>query len=77
MTNVLVEGGATVLGALFDAGLVDEVLAFVAPKIVGGAAAKTPVAGSGRELMAQALSLTEVQWQQIGEDLLIRGRIRW
>ena len=71
MTNVLVEGGGTVLGALFDAGFVDEVLAFIAPKIVGGADAKTPVAGEGRELISQALSLGDVEWQQIGEDLLL------
>jgi diaminohydroxyphosphoribosylaminopyrimidine deaminase / 5-amino-6-(5-phosphoribosylamino)uracil reductase len=76
MTNVLVEGGAAVFGALFDAELVDEVLAFIAPKIVGGRESKTPVAGKRRELMAQALSLADVRWQQVGEDLLVRGRVR-
>ena len=46
MTNVLVEGGGKLLGSLFDAGLVDEVHVFVAPKLVGGQAAPTPLAGS-------------------------------
>ncbi len=46
MTNVLVEGGATLLGSLFDAAAVDEVHAFVAPKIFGGAAPRRPWAGS-------------------------------
>lgn len=74
MTNVLVEGGAAVLGALFDAGLIDEVFAFIAPKIIGGANSKTPVAGEGHEWMSQALSLGDVKWQQIAEDLFLRGR---
>ena len=47
MTNVLVEGGAGLLGSLFDAGFVDEVHAFVAPKIVGGAG---PSAVGGRRV---------------------------
>jgi diaminohydroxyphosphoribosylaminopyrimidine deaminase/5-amino-6-(5-phosphoribosylamino)uracil reductase len=75
MTNVLVEGGAAVLGALFDAQLADEVLVFIAPKIAGGAEAKTAVAGLGRERIEQALALAEVHWQQVGEDLLLRGRV--
>ena len=46
-TSVLVEGGGEVLGSLFDAGLVDKVVAFVAPTIIGGAGAPSPVAGAG------------------------------
>ena len=47
MTNVLVEGGGRVLGSLLDARHVDEVHVFLAPKLVGGAAAASPVAGQG------------------------------
>jgi diaminohydroxyphosphoribosylaminopyrimidine deaminase/5-amino-6-(5-phosphoribosylamino)uracil reductase len=77
MTNVLIEGGAAVLGTCFDAGLVDEVLAFIAPKIIGGAKAPTPVAGEGRALISQAVSFDETQFQPIGDDVLVRGRVRY
>ena len=47
MTNVLVEGGSQLLGSLFDAGEIDEVHVFIAPKLIGGPAAPLlPSAGS-------------------------------
>jgi diaminohydroxyphosphoribosylaminopyrimidine deaminase/5-amino-6-(5-phosphoribosylamino)uracil reductase len=47
MTNVLVEGGAGALGAFFDAKAVDEAWVFVAPKLIGGEGATSPVGGRG------------------------------
>lgn len=75
MTNVLVEGGGTLLGTLFDARAIDEVHAFVSPKIVGGSAAASPVAGQGIARMADALQLIQRQVSTIEQDLYIRGRI--
>ena len=73
MTNVLVEGGAELLGALFDASLVDRVMAFVAPLVVGGAAAPGPVAGTGPEAMDAAVRLKQATTRQVGVDVLIEG----
>jgi diaminohydroxyphosphoribosylaminopyrimidine deaminase/5-amino-6-(5-phosphoribosylamino)uracil reductase len=76
--KILVEGGGEVHASLFEeAGLVDEVCAFVAPKVVGGREAKTPVEGEGLGRMAQALRLEGISVERIGEDLLVRGRVRW
>jgi len=75
LTNVLFEGGATLLGELFDGGHVDEVHVFVAPKIVGGASAPSPVAGRGLALMAEALRLTEVEVSTLDGDVYLRGLI--
>jgi diaminohydroxyphosphoribosylaminopyrimidine deaminase/5-amino-6-(5-phosphoribosylamino)uracil reductase len=75
MTNVLVEGGSTLLGTLFDARLVDEVHVFIAPKIIGGHAAATPVAGEGLELMSQAQKLCQVRGRQVEEDFYLCGRL--
>ncbi|RIK83285.1 MAG: bifunctional diaminohydroxyphosphoribosylaminopyrimidine deaminase/5-amino-6-(5-phosphoribosylamino)uracil reductase RibD [Planctomycetota bacterium] len=74
ITNVLVEGGPTLLGSMFDAGLIDEVHAFIAPKLVGGLFAKPPIAGAGRALLDEAARLGNVEVQQVGEDVYIRGR---
>jgi len=75
MTNLLVEGGAQVLGTLFDARAIDEVHVFIAPKLLGGAAAQSPLAGAGLATMAEALHLTDVQVQQVGEDVYLQGRL--
>jgi diaminohydroxyphosphoribosylaminopyrimidine deaminase/5-amino-6-(5-phosphoribosylamino)uracil reductase len=70
--SVLVEGGATLLGALFDAGLVDKVQAVIAPLIIGGAA-PVAVAGHGATRMADALRLLDLSVDRLGEDVLVTG----
>ena len=74
MTNVLVEGGGQLLGGLLDLGAVDEVHAFIAPKLIGGRAAPGPVAGRGVELMAQALLLEDPQLEDLDGDVHVYGR---
>lgn len=71
--GVMVEGGAQVLGAFFDAGLVDEVWAFIAPIVIG--AGKPPIAGEGVARIADALRLCDLETETLGADILARGRI--
>jgi diaminohydroxyphosphoribosylaminopyrimidine deaminase/5-amino-6-(5-phosphoribosylamino)uracil reductase len=73
MTNVLVEGGARVFGTLFDADLIDEVHAFVAPRLVGGPA-PSPIAGNGMAMMSGARTLNSPVVEQLGDDVWIHGR---
>ncbi len=75
-TNLLVEGGSQVLGTLLDAGLIDEVHAFIATKLVGGAAAPTPIAGSGLAKMQDALALQHCTTELLDGDIYVRGRLR-
>lgn len=75
MTNVLVEGGAGVHGAFLDARAVDEVWAFVAPVLVGGAGAPGPVGGRGAGQLADALRGADVTVEQIGGDVLVRATL--
>lgn len=72
-TNILIEGGGTILGHAFDEELVDEVHCFVAPKIVGGADATRPVAGIGKSLMTQATELHKVAIENLGGNIHVRG----
>jgi len=76
VTNLLVEGGGTVAAAFLEQGLADRVAAFVAPKIIGGKNALSPVAGAGFERMAQALRIHHAQWAFIGGDLLVEGDLQ-
>ena len=75
MTNVLVEGGSRLLGSLFDARAIDEVHVFIAPKLCGGQAANTPIAGDGIDRMADALLLEDPQAKYVGPDLYLSGRL--
>jgi len=75
MTNVLVEGGASVFGTFFDGGFVDEVHAFIAPLIAGGREATSPVRGEGFATIGQALRLKNLRQQLIETDFYFSGRI--
>lgn len=73
--SVLLEGGGTLNFSFLSAGLVDEVYAFIAPKIIGGSQAKTPVEGKGLELMSEAILLNCPEVSTVGEDVLVYGKI--
>jgi diaminohydroxyphosphoribosylaminopyrimidine deaminase/5-amino-6-(5-phosphoribosylamino)uracil reductase len=71
--SVLVEGGANVAGNFLDAGLVDKVTVFIAPKIIGGSDAPTAVAGTGAETLAKAIELQDVVVTGRGQDIEFTG----
>lgn len=73
--SILVEGGATLSGSFVAKKLVDKVYFFIAPKIVGGKEAKTPVAGTGILNLQEALALKDIQFEKLEEDILIIGRV--
>lgn len=75
MTNVMVEGGGQVLGTLLDGRWIDEVHVFVAPKLAGGSAAPTPLAGKGCKIMNDALTLASLELSYLEGDIYLRGRI--
>jgi diaminohydroxyphosphoribosylaminopyrimidine deaminase/5-amino-6-(5-phosphoribosylamino)uracil reductase len=72
-THVMVEGGGAVLGSVFDAHLADEVYVFVAPRVIGGREAPSPVAGSGPAALADGPVLERTEWKTVGPDLLLHG----
>lgn len=74
MTNVLVEGGGTLLGSLHDAKLIDEAHIFIAPKIIGGLDAPGPIAGTGAALMNRVVNLQGVAIERLSDDIYIRAR---
>jgi diaminohydroxyphosphoribosylaminopyrimidine deaminase/5-amino-6-(5-phosphoribosylamino)uracil reductase len=75
VTSVLVEGGGILFGSLFDQGLVDKVIVFIAPIIIGGAEARTAVAGSGVDKVADSFRLEGVRVERFGDDLAVSGYV--
>ena len=75
LTSVFVEGGGTLNFSLLAAGLVDKIHAFIAPKIVGGKVALTPVEGAGFAELADAAVLTRLTAEQVASDILLTGYV--
>jgi diaminohydroxyphosphoribosylaminopyrimidine deaminase/5-amino-6-(5-phosphoribosylamino)uracil reductase len=73
--SLLLEGGAVLNQAFFEAGLIDRVMIFVAPKLIGGGDGKGIFAGHGPLRLAEAVQLQEVRIRRFDDDLLIEGEV--
>jgi len=71
--SVLWECGGTLASRAIAEGAVQKILAFIAPKIIGGSTAPTPVGDLGFTAMTEALSLERVRWRTVGSDCLVEG----
>ncbi|HQH50989.1 MAG TPA: bifunctional diaminohydroxyphosphoribosylaminopyrimidine deaminase/5-amino-6-(5-phosphoribosylamino)uracil reductase RibD [Candidatus Hydrogenedentes bacterium] len=76
VTSVLIEGGGTTHASAFEAGVVDKVMFFVAPKIIGGREAITAVEGEGVATMDEAVLLERMSAERVGNDLLIEAYVK-
>jgi diaminohydroxyphosphoribosylaminopyrimidine deaminase/5-amino-6-(5-phosphoribosylamino)uracil reductase len=77
ITSILVEGGGNLIGSLFDDALVDKVLFFIAPKIIGGKDAVSSVMGRGIARIDEAIRLERLRFERIGEDFLVEGYVKY
>lgn len=75
ISSILVEGGGKINASFLKEGLVDKVLFFIAPKIIGGRRSLTPVEGEGIKDLREAIKLTEMKVRKVGEDLLVEGEV--
>ena len=73
-TNVLAEGGSRLLGSLFQQGLVDQVIAFVAPKVLADADSLGPIGGAAKTLIRDAHSLELRSVRRVGDDVMVDYR---
>lgn len=74
--SVLIEGGESIITSAIEDGIVNKIYAYIAPKIIGGRYALSPIAGKGIENMSDAIKLKDVQISQIGGDVMISGNIK-
>ena len=73
--SILLEGGGTLNASALRQNLVQRVYAFIAPKLVAGANAKTPVEGEGISYMKDAVKLEHIQVSLFGVDICVSGRV--
>jgi diaminohydroxyphosphoribosylaminopyrimidine deaminase/5-amino-6-(5-phosphoribosylamino)uracil reductase len=73
--SVLIEGGGETIASALDARIVDRIMIFIAPKIIGGRTSPTPVGGKGIGRVADALPVRNVTVTRCGEDILVEGDV--
>lgn len=74
--SVLIEGGSTLNYSALEEGIIDKFISFIAPKIIGGNEAKTPVGGKGIRYVKDAILLENIQVSRACEDIMIEGYLR-
>ncbi len=77
ISSVLVEGGGNINASMLEERLVDKVLFFVSPKIIGGKEALTSVEGEGIDKVSKAINLKNIEIRRYGEDILIEGNVKY
>lgn len=73
ISSILIEGGGETSASFLEAGAVDKILFFIAPKIIGGRDAKTSVEGKGCQFLKDVIKLKSISCKKIGEDFLIEA----
>ena len=73
--SVMIEGGAEINASALREGIVDKVLVFLAPILIGGKSTSTAVGGEGIETLGQALRLHDVRIERFDGDVLVEGYI--
>lgn len=74
--SILIEGGASLNWSAMRSGIVNRVLAYIAPRLFGGELAKSPVGGEGVGYPDQAMALKDVTVRELGNDFLIEGEVK-
>ena len=74
--SILLEGGSTLNFSCLQEKIVDKVMCFIAPIMLGGEKAKTSVGGSGIKLLSEAVKVSNMKLKNIGQDILIEGYIK-
>lgn len=69
--SLLLEGGPTLAASFVELGVIDKAMTFIAPKIIGGQSAKTPVEGKGFTMVGESLRLYRLTHEKVGEDVLL------
>lgn len=75
--SILLEGGGTLNWAALESGVVQQVQAYIAPKLFGGQEAKTPVEGAGVPVPSAAFRLKNSSLTHLGEDILIESEVEY
>lgn len=73
--SLLLEGGAEVNSSALKAGIVDKVMVFIAPKLIGGSSSPGPIGGTGIVDLSEAVPLTNISVTRVGEDMLVVGSV--
>ncbi len=75
ITSILIEGGPGINGSAIQSGIVDKVIMFIAPKIIGGFSAPSAIGGEGVARVDDAIKLHDIKTKRFGNDLMIEGYV--
>lgn len=75
--SILLEGGSELNFSAIEERIVDKIVCYIAPKIIGGNSSKTPIGGQGIEKISDVINIKDMKFKSIGEDIVVEGYIRY
>jgi diaminohydroxyphosphoribosylaminopyrimidine deaminase/5-amino-6-(5-phosphoribosylamino)uracil reductase len=75
IASILLEGGSEVNAAALEAGIVDRVMLFYSPKLIGGKKAFGMIGGQGKSLISEAIKVDDLNIRQMGTDFIVEGYV--
>lgn len=75
--SILLEGGSELNFSAIKERIVDKIICYIAPKIIGGSSSKTPIGGQGIEKISDVINIKDMSFKNIGEDIVVEGYIRY
>jgi len=75
--NLMIEGGSETNASSLKAGIVDKVLIFISPRIIGGHDSKGAIGGRSPERLCDAIAIRDLKLKRLGEDILIEGYLSY
>ncbi|HGC9358615.1 TPA: RibD family protein, partial [Streptococcus agalactiae] len=73
--SLLIEGGSSLHFSALKAGIVNRLIVFIAPKIIGGLKAKTAISGEGLDWLNQAFRVKDIELSRMDSDVVIEGKV--
>lgn len=77
ITGIMIEGGSSIASSAIYAGIVDRVMFFVAPRIIGGTDSIPSIGGKSPSLLGNAIKLKDMKATAMGDDILIEGHLAY
>lgn len=75
IASILLEGGSEVNAAALEAEIVDRIMLFYSPKLIGGTKAFGMIGGQGKSLISEAIKVDDLNIRRIGTDFIVEGYV--
>lgn len=73
ITSIMIESGSELVASALEQKIVDKIIYFIAPKIIGGITSPSPVGGEGIRKIKEVIKLKDMEFKKMGADIIVEA----